>query len=151
MNKYKHLLEKFIKVKHRVKSLIDEYPPEKREQILFDKWSLKDVIAHLNTWMEDDLRALKNLKGGKKSYWEPDIDAFNAKGVDIRKNRSWSVVYKEFDHLVSKLIETYETLPEELYEAQIWGKHKGTPMRSLQTGIEHWEEEHIPSLESNLK
>ncbi|MEK7168649.1 MAG: hypothetical protein AAB778_01425 [Patescibacteria group bacterium] len=151
MKKFQTEIDKLKAIHKRVKDLIEQYPPERREMIIFDKWSLKDVVAHLNTWMEDDLKALENLVSGKEPYWEPDVDAFNKHGVDARKRMKWEDVYEEFVILIEKLNITYNNLPDHLFETKMWGKHDGTPLRSIHVDIKHWEGEHIPSLESNLK
>lgn len=151
MSIFSEKLEEFKSVKHKVKSLIDLFPPENRDEVLFDKWTLKDVVAHLNHWMEDDLHALNNLVQGKKSYWYPDVEQFNKEGVDKRKGTSWPEVYTEFETLIKDLEAAYANLPIELQKADMWQNHEGDPMRSLKVDIEHWSEEHIPSLTSALE
>ncbi|MFZ3302007.1 MAG: ClbS/DfsB family four-helix bundle protein [Microgenomates group bacterium] len=151
MKKYQPEIDRLKKVHQSVKELIDRYPTERRESVIFDKWSLKDVVAHLSVWLEDDVNALNNHMEGKESYWWPDVDEFNEKGVNARKELSWDEVYMEFTTLIGKLHEAYEKMPDDLFEKKMWGKHNGTPLRSINVDIEHWEGEHIPSLESNLK
>lgn len=151
MLKHKDLLKKFIEVKQEVKNLVDKFPESSREEILFDKWSLKDVLAHLNHWMENDLGALENLVNGKKSYWYPDVEQFNTDGVSKRKERSWEEVYNEFVTLMKELESKYDNLDSSLFEADLWQNHKGTPYDSVNIDIGHWEKEHIPSLKEVLK
>jgi hypothetical protein len=146
MAKYQNELENFIKTKREVKDLIDSFPQDKREIIMFDKWSLKDVVAHLSHWMEDDLSALNNLMNGKNSYWYPDVDKFNEEGVNKRRNKTWDEVYLEFTRLINDLDAAYNKLSDEQFEQEMWQNLKGTPLRSIKVDIEHWREEHIPSL-----
>ncbi len=151
MKKYQTEIDKLQEIHNKVKSLIDQYSPEKRELLIFDKWSLKDVVAHLSAWMEDDLKALDNLMEGKKSYWEPDVEEFNERGVESRKSKLWEEIYFEFTSLIDKLIDLYRNLPVELQNKKVWQDREETAMKFLEEDINHWEEEHIPSLESNLK
>ena len=151
MKKYQTEIDKLQEIHNKVKSLIDQYSPEKRELLIFDKWSLKDVVAHLSAWMEDDLKALDNLMEGKKSYWEPDVEEFNERGVESRKRKLWEEIYFEFTSLIDKLIDLYRNLPVELQNKKVWQDREETAMKFLEEDINHWEEEHIPSLESNLK
>ena len=151
MSIFSDKLEEFKQVKHEVKALINLFPPSRREEVMFDKWTLKDVVAHLSQWMEDDLHALNNLVQGKKSYWYPDIERFNKEGVDKRKNLSWSVVYDEFITLIKNLEAAYTNLPVKLQESDMWENHEGTPLRSLKVDIEHWSDEHVPSLTQALE
>src|SRR6266404_433618 len=138
MNKYSGLLAEFKLVKTEVKNLICRFPAENREEFLFDKWSLKDVVAHLNHWMVHDIKCLEDLKNGKKSYWEPDVDDYNKKGVEARKDMSWEELYEEFDDLQKRLILLYENIPEKLYEVDIFDDHKENTFTFLRGDIEHW-------------
>ncbi len=147
MENYRELLQKFKYVKQQVKDLIDQFPENKREEILFDKWSLKDVVAHLNHWMVHDIDCLENLLKGEEPYWEPDVEEFNTKGVNARKDKSWDELYVEFTGLIEKLTKLYENLPEELQNKKIWKDKDETPLKFLEEDIHHWEGEHIPALE----
>jgi len=147
MSKYLDLIEKVEGVRYKVKNLIDRFPANKREAVLFDKWSLKDVVAHLNTWMVHDIDCLENLMRGAEPYWEPDVDKFNEEGVSTRKSKSWEEVYDEFVFLVEKLNRVYRQLPEDLFEVNIWKNHDETAVKFLEGEIRHWEGEHVPLLE----
>lgn len=151
MNRYLGLIEEAEKARRKVKDLIDRFPPEKRERMLFDKWSLKDVVAHLNTWMVHDIDCLENLKRGVELYWEPDVDEFNERGVGLRRSNSWVEVYAEFTSLIKKLESLYRELPEELFEVNIWKDHGETVVKFLEGDIKHLESEHIPALEKLVR
>lgn len=151
MKKFQTEIDRLKEVHKKVKDLIDQYPESKRELVIFDKWSLKDVVAHLCVWLEDDVNALNNHMNGIKSHWWPNVDEFNEKGVNARKDLSWDEVYGEFTTLIGKLHEAYGSMPDDLFEKKMWGKHNGTPLRSIMVDIDHWEGEHVSSLESNLK
>lgn len=81
------LLQEFKKLYKETKDIIDTFPLGKREKILFGRWSLKDVVAHFNHWAEHDLLCFKALREGKEPSWVPDVDDYNAEGVEIRKKR----------------------------------------------------------------
>ncbi|MEK7524988.1 MAG: hypothetical protein AAB548_01290 [Patescibacteria group bacterium] len=151
MSKYSDLIEKTENVRNRVRDLVDHFPPEKREEILYDRWSLKDVVAHLNTWMIHDVGCLESLMKGIEPYWEPDVDEFNERGVSARRDKSWEDVYVEFVLLMEKLNRIYRQLPEDLFEMKIWKDHDETAVKFLEGEITHWEGEHIPLLEKTLK
>ncbi len=151
MKDYNELLENFKKIQKRVKDLVDRYPPEKREQIIFDKWSLKDVLAHLNHWMVHDVDCLEHLLRDEEPFWEPDLEEFNRRGIDARKDKSWEELYLEFNRLAEKISLLYEQLPKGLQNKRFWMNRNETPIKFLEENISHWEGEHIPSLESNLE
>jgi hypothetical protein len=139
----KDKINTFKEIKDELTKATTRFSSQQREEKVFDKWSLKDVVAHLSNWMIHDTDCLKALKKGKEPYWEPDVDEFNKKGVESRKNRAWDEVYKEFIDLGNELINLYETLPGELREKQIWEGKNQTARRFLQEDIEHWRDEHL--------
>lgn len=147
MNRYLGLIEEAEKARRKVKDLIDRFPLEKREDTLFDKWSLKDVVTHLNTWMVHDIDCLESLKRRVEPYWEPDVDEFNERGVGLRRSKSWAEVYFEFTSLIKKLESLYRELPEELFEVNIWKNHDEMVVKFLEGEVKHWEGEHVPQLE----
>jgi hypothetical protein len=143
---------KLIQAKQTLISTIDKFPESQRLAVLFDTWNLKDIVAHLSNWMVHDIECLSALKEGKEPYWEPDVDGFNAKGIEIRKNKSWEEVYKEFIALGNNLLNIYETLPENLWEVPIWKTRKDqTARRFLKDDIWHWETEHLGDLQEKLQ
>lgn len=140
------LIQEFKSLYKEIKKVVDKFPQDKREEILFDKWSLKDVIAHLNHWAVHNLMCFKALKEGGKPYWAPDIDEYNEQGVQIRKNRTWNDVYNEFNTLLPQIILDYETLPQDLWNKRFWENRKFTPLKFLEIDINHYKNEHLPQL-----
>lgn len=136
-------INQFKKVREDILLFVSKYPADKREQALFDKWSLKDVIAHLSNWLVHDIDCLRALKEGREPYWEPDVDDFNKRGIEQRKSLSWDDVFNEFSNLSDELIKIYETLPNDLWEKEIWEGRKQTANRFLREDIEHWRDEHL--------
>ena len=142
-------IEEFKKIYLEIKELIDSFPKEKRDEILFDKWSMKDVISHLNHWAKHDilcLISLSHLEPNKEPYWVPNIDDYNKQGVESRKNKSWEEVYDEFNFLLNKLILEFENLPKENWNKRFWESRDFTPSKFLDIEIKHYKEEHIPQI-----
>lgn len=151
MSEYKEALRKFKEVRSEVMNLISQYPPELREKVIFDKWSLKDVIAHLSTWMVHDIDCLQDLIKGKEPYWHASIDKLNDIGVNERRDRTWDNVYEEFQGLIQKLERIYTNLPEHLQEKKIWKDKDLTPLVFIKDDIAHWSQEHLPVIRQKLK
>ncbi len=150
-SEYSAKIQKFKKITEQVASLIEQFPKDQRTTLLFDKWSLKDIIAHLNNWMVHDIECLTALKNNKEPYWEPDVDEFNAKGIEIRKNWEWDKIYNEFTSLKEHLLNVYETFPNDLWEKPIWKKYQNqTPHRFLDDDISHWANEHLGDIKEKL-
>lgn len=125
---------------------IDNFPKNKREEILFNKWSLKDVVAHISGWDIAIIDLLKSLKKGKTPCWIEGVHKFNKRSVEKRKRWSWPKVYKEFVKLGKEIIEGYESVPEELWEKRIWEKRSFTPRKFLEIDIKHYRDDHLPQI-----
>ncbi len=141
-------IKEFGEVRQELIEKIACFPPDQRTQTLFDKWSLKDVLAHLNHWIEHDINCLEALKRGEEPIWEPDVDIFNAQGVDKRKSQTWEEVYKEFEGQGEKLLGLYQSLPDGLWNKEFWQNREETPATFLKENIDHWRGEHLPQLAS---
>lgn len=148
MEDYKNNIQLFKKISDELEFLILKFPKEKREEVIFDKWSLKNIVSHLNHWMTHDIDCLTSLLNGQIPFWEPDVEVFNAKGIDQRKNIPWDVIFSEFVGLKGKLIELYESIDENFINKKIWPDKNQTPLRFLDDDINHWRDEHINQLES---
>lgn len=146
MDSYSALLNKFKKISGELDSLIQKFSQERREEILFDKWSLKNVVSHLNHWMLHDIDCLENIIQGTEPFWEPDVEIFNQRGVEARKNKSWDEIYSEFVNLKNRVIDLYTKLPTGLYDKKFWNGKDETPTEFLKEDITHWKDEHIASL-----
>ncbi len=146
MKSYSELLDEFKEISAELEKLIIKFPKEKVEITVFDKWSLKNVVSHLNHWMEHDILCLESLQNGIVPFWEPDVEEFNRKGVEARKDYSWDIVFKEFLDLKAKLINIFKNLELDLENARIWPDKNETPRRFLEEDIKHWRDEHIKSL-----
>jgi len=139
-------INEFVNVRREVGRIIDEWPEENRMTAMFDKWSLKDVVAHLSNWMVHDIDCLSKLKLGEEPYWEPDVEEFNLKGISERKNYDWDKVSVEFVSLGDGLEDIYKTMPDKLWDILIWKSRSETAENFLQEDIIHWKG-HLDELE----
>lgn len=131
--------------------LFNAFPADRRTDLLFDKWSLKNIVAHLNGWMVHDIECLNALLENREPFWEPDVDEFNNKGVEDRKHHSWETIHHEFVDLSTKLIGIYEALPDEVWDMPIWRGKSETAKKFLEEDIAHWGNEHLADLKEKYK
>jgi len=113
---YHHLVNILKDVISAYLQLINLTPEDCRGSVLFDKWSLKDVLAHFCGWNELTIRDIERTLNGQELVWidGDEIDEFNANSVLIRQNDEWESVYREFKTNLDILLYTYEKLtPEE--------------------------------------
>ncbi len=130
--------------------LVDKFPEDRRLEVLFGEWNLKDVLAHMNHWAIHDLECIENLMEGKEPYWAPDVDEFNKEGILKRKDWKWMKVYEEFVDLKARLIDAYSSLPFGLWNKKFWPKRKFTPKKFLEIDIYHYEHDHTPEIRKVL-
>lgn len=150
MEDYKNKIQLFKNISEELESLILKFPDEKREEIIFDKWSLKNVVSHLNHWMIHDIDCLTSLLNGQIPFWEPDVEVFNARGVDQRKNLSWDEIFSEFVELKCKLIDVFEKVDEKMVNIKIWPDKNETAIKILDDDIYHFRYEHVTQLTDYL-
>jgi hypothetical protein len=140
------LIAEFSRAKQDFIEALDKFPKEKREEILFGEWSLKDLLAHLSGWMIAAAENVRCLKEGKIPPWVVSIDDFNKKNVAERKNWDWRKVYKELVETSRKFIEEYVSLPKESWQKKYWPDKSLTPQRILEIEIRHWKKTHLPQM-----
>ena len=133
-------IKQLEKIRDSLLQAISGFPESKRNEFLFDKWNLKDVIAHLNNWMVHDINCLNAVKENRIPRWEPSTDEFNMRGTLERKSLSWDQLCQEFTKLSSYLIKIYKEYPPNLLSAKIWPDHSyETPFTFTKSNIDHWQ------------
>ena len=142
----KKLIEDFKKARLALIQALDSFPKEKREEVLFGEWTLKDLVAHLSGWNIAGAKAVRSLKQGKVPPWAGKISEFNKLNVRKRKNWSWEKTYQELLKASKEFIEEYENLPEELWEKRYWPKKDYTPKKILMIELKHYRETHLPQI-----
>lgn len=135
---------------YELKRLLELFPKEMRERRVIPKWSLKDLVAHFTGWAVHDLEFLAALRIGEEPYREPNIDEFNDRSVQARKNRSWEEVYEEFVTSYLRLLEAYQALPSPLWKKKFRHDQTLTPEENLQEDIEHLGE-HLAQIREVLR
>jgi hypothetical protein len=79
-------------------------------------WSLKDVLAHVNTWDEEALQHLPVIaRGGTPPRYAASggIDAFNARMAERKRDLPLSEVRRRLDESHRRLVELVRAAPED--------------------------------------
>lgn len=142
----KELIEDFKQARLAIIQALDGFPKGKREEVLFEKWTLKDLMAHMNGWNIIGTKAVRNLKQGKTAPWAGNIDEFNKLNVKKRKDWSWEKIYKELVKVSKEFFEEYESLPEELWGKKYWPNRNYTPKIIFKIELKHYKETHLPQI-----
>lgn len=81
-----------------------------------ENWSVKDVLAHVNTWEEEALKYLPIVLRGKKpplyAHLYGGLDAFNAKMSAEKRELSPAQVLERLDATHQKLVKYIQSVPE---------------------------------------
>ena len=80
------------------------------------EWSLKDVLAHVNTWEEEALRHLPVIAhGGTPPRYAASggIDAFNARMAERKRDLPLAEVQRRLDESHRRLVELVRGAPED--------------------------------------
>ena len=121
-------------LKERLVSLIESINAE--EQALFanlseaehetrgepDRWSPKDVIAHLAAWKERTVRNLEAVARGESPVRYDDYGAVNARDFETYRDKSWAEVLEKALTANQRLIEQIEGRSEAELEAILHGE-----------------------------
>lgn len=142
----KALIADFQKSSKLFQQTVDNFPVEKRETVLFDKWSLKDIIVHIIGWHKLFLTNLVNLPTGKVPRDWVKIDDFNQKNVANNKSSSFQSVYQELIDIDQQLISQLKSLSPSEWQKKFWPNRAYTPQKILQIEIKHYQKTHLPQI-----
>jgi hypothetical protein len=83
-----------------------------------DRWSVKDVLAHLLTCDEETVRRFRLIARGRgdRIYWfesMADADRFNARSVARARRLRLSTVMRRMKRVRADLVRRFERLPTE--------------------------------------
>lgn len=119
-------------------NIINIFPVEKREQIIFDKWSLKDLVGHISGWDILTVEVLKNIKQNKLSKWLYSVDEMNKISVQARKPKPWKTIYEEFINASQELVNQYSSIPGDLWEKPLFSGKKFNAAKFLKIDLDHY-------------
>lgn len=139
-------IQKFISARQTFIDTIDTFPIDKRESILFDKWSLKQILIHMVFWDTCIAENIAFLKKGQEPPFYGKVNDFNQLSIEKGKNWDWKKTYHEFINAGKRLIGEYETLPEEKWDQKFWKTKNSTPKKLLHIVTKHYSHEHLPEI-----
>ncbi len=83
------------------------------EGYLFDKWSKKEIMAHIAGWYEEGVLGTSQiLKGEKPTSFRMSIEGYNKRSVEKRKNMTVSEIQSEMINLHKQWLLILENLDE---------------------------------------
>jgi hypothetical protein len=100
---------------------------EMTEPGVVDRWSVKDVLAHVTTWEEEALKYLPLIvAGGKPPRYVTygGLDAFNAQMAERKRDLSLTEVRRQLDETHRRLIDYIATVSEEQFTRETPFRHR---------------------------
>jgi hypothetical protein len=101
-----------------------------------DNWSVKDLVAHLGSWMAEAQVQLLRIEAGTYVEEELDIDAMNAEFLAALRDQAWSTCWNQLLSARAMMLSVWGRLPEQTEAADWWVR---------KSGAEHLDE-HLPRL-----
>ena len=99
-------------------------------------WSVRDVIAHLGTWLAEAQVQLERLQAGTYDGHDIDVDGLNAVFLEAMRDQSWDVARTQAQAGRSLMLQEWYALREPAEEAAWWIR---------KAGGDHFDE-HLPRL-----
>lgn len=119
--------------------LVRSLSPEEREQPGYyadDGWSVKDMVAHIGTWMAEAAAVIARVQANTHRPEELDIDALNARFFDAMHDMPWETVEAQALSARAQMLSALRRLVEPDEVSESWVR---------KSGPDHYQE-HLPRL-----
>lgn len=119
-------------------SLMEGLTPEKIERpgYFAEGWSVKDMLAHVGTWLAEAAVALEQIRNATYRDGELDVDAMNARFLDAMRDMPLDVVRAQAWSARTRMLQEWEWLSALTPDAVAWIR---------KSGADHYAE-HVPPL-----
>lgn len=105
-------------------------------------WSVRDVVAHLGTWLAEAAVQFERMRGGTYEGHEVDIDAMNASFLEAMRGQPWTVAWTQAQAGRTRLLGSWYALSEPSDEAAWWIRKSGPEHYAEHVGrLREWTEE----------
>lgn len=124
---------------HEVVELVRSLTPEECLEPGYYRnpdWTVRDVVAHLGTWLAEAEVQLERIKAGTYEGHEVDIDGLNASLLAAMRDQPWDVAWVQANAGRTMMVQVWFETHEPLGEAAWW-------MRK--SGGDHYAEQHPAS------
>lgn len=89
-------------------------------------WSVRDVVAHLGTWLAEAGTQLERMMAGTYAGHDVDIDALNASFLAAMQGQPWDVAWPQASAARTRMLQAWADLPGPDAESA-WWIHKAGP------------------------
>lgn len=88
-------------------------------------WTVRDVVAHLGTWLAEAEIQLERLNVGTYEGHAVDIDGLNAAFLEAMRGQPWEVAWVQANAGRSRMVEEWFDVAEPNDEAAWWIRKSG--------------------------
>lgn len=88
-------------------------------------WTVRDVVAHLGTWLAEAEIQFKRLQVGSYGGHDIDIDALNETFAAAMRDQPWDVVWVQANAARSTMVQDWHGIREPSDEAAWWIRKSG--------------------------
>ena len=99
-------------------------------------WTVKDMVAHLGTWMAQSEIQLLRIEAGTYVEEPLDIDGLNAQFLDAMRDQDWSTVWAQAVSARAQMLTVWGRIHERTEAADRWVRKAGADHHA----------EHLPRL-----
>lgn len=124
------LAELLDRARSAEEALVARLSPEERSATgTPERWSAKDLIAHLTSWHQNGVEMLEAIVLGQTPPPRPNVDEANARTFEINATRSWDEVLAGASAAFDRLHELLPQLSDQdLIEPGRFAWRKGQPL-----------------------
>jgi Mycothiol maleylpyruvate isomerase N-terminal domain len=120
-----------------LRSLVDPLTPERMDRDgYYEDWSVKDLLAHLGSWMAEAGTILEQIRMGTFDDSPVDVDGLNARWYETWRDQDLRTVWSELHSARARMLDEWDRLPEVTDKADEWFR---------ESGEDHYAE-HLPRL-----
>ena len=88
-------------------------------------WTVRDVAAHLGTWLAEAQVQLEQISAGTYGHHEVDVDMLNSVFLDAMRDQPWQVAWIQANAGRSRMLAEWYSLAEPNDEAAWWIRKSG--------------------------
>jgi hypothetical protein len=120
-----------------LRTLVDPLTPEQLTRDgYYEDWSVKDLLAHVGSWMAEAATVLEQIRMGTFVDAPVDVDGLNATWFETWRDQDLRTVWAELHSSRARMLDEWGRLPEVTDKAEEWFRDSG----------EDHHAEHLPRL-----
>ena len=88
-------------------------------------WTVRDMVAHVGTWLAEAENQLERIKAGTYAGHEIDVDAVNAEMLEAMRDQPWEIAWSQANAARTLMLQDWYALSAPDDEAAWWIRKAG--------------------------